>query len=94
MLTAAATAVSVAAPTVATSITAPVVAPPAPEMLMGLCDWVALRLDTFDVSGMLVKAVDWLRYMKRHFGALELTSLCGISVEGSDRHLVVKGSFS
>ena len=36
---------------------------------------MSLRLDTFDGAGTPVQAADWLRYMERQFGALEMTSV-------------------
>lgn len=44
------------------------------EARMSLREWMSLRLDTFDGAGTPVQAVDWLRYMERQFGALEMTS--------------------
>ena len=41
---------------------------------MTLREWMGLRLDPFDGSGTPVQAADWLRYMERRFGALELSS--------------------
>ena len=41
---------------------------------MGLHQWNALRLDTFDGMGTPVDAANWLRDMGRHFGALGMTS--------------------
>ena len=41
---------------------------------MSLREWMSLRLDTFDRAGTPVQAADWLRYMERQFGALEITS--------------------
>ena len=35
---------------------------------------MSLRLDVFDRAGTPVQAADWLRYMERQFGALEMTS--------------------
>ena len=60
-------AVPVAAP-VAASAVVPVV------VSMGLHQWNALRLDTFDGMGTPVDAANWLRHMERHFGALGMTS--------------------
>ena len=63
---------------------APPAAPAAaPEMVpaavpavvaMGLHQWNALRLDTFDGLGTPVDAANWLRHIERYLGALGLTS--------------------
>ena len=60
----------------ATPAAAPLAAPAAVPVVgaMGLHQWNALRLDTFDGLGTPVDAANWLRHMERHFGALGMTS--------------------
>ena len=55
---------------------APLAAPAAVPVVnaMGLHQWNALRLDTFDGLGTPVDAANWLRHIERHLGALGLTS--------------------
>ena len=54
----------------------PLVAPAAvlAVVAMGLHQWNALRLDTFDGLDTPVDAANWLRHMERHFGVLGMTS--------------------
>ena len=41
---------------------------------MGLREWLALRLDTFDGAGTPVQSADWLRFMIRQLEALDMSS--------------------
>ena len=63
-----------APPTVAAPVAEPVATTVPPEARMSLREWMSLRLDTYDGAGTPIQAVDWLRYMERQFGALEMTS--------------------
>ena len=60
----------------ATPAVAPLAVPAAAPVVnaMGLHQWNALRLDTFDGLGTPVDAANWLRHIERHLGALGLTS--------------------
>ena len=63
-----------ALPAAAALVAEPAAVANSPEARMSLREWMLLRLDTFDGAGTPVQAADWLRYMERQFGALEMTS--------------------
>ena len=69
-----AAAAPVAVVAAAASVADPMVAAIPPEARMSLREWQSLRLDFFDGAGTPVQAADWLRYIERQFGAMELTS--------------------
>lgn len=66
--------VQAALPAAAALVTEPAAIAIPPEARMSLREWMSLRVDTFDGAGTPVQAADWLRYMERQFGALEMTS--------------------
>ena len=55
-------------------VAVPTVVPTVSEARMGLLEWLALCLDTFDGAGTLVQAAGWLRYLERQFEALMMSS--------------------